>query len=174
MSPASIPEIKVGITNASYYDSGVLVYNWIQLPTEEKILRKQLADFEIEKDDCLVLDIQAPFKCTFEKNLDLFELNKKLNQLGPISQDILKAISEYDELSLTKIIDIALNKKYIIYEDVINEEELGRKLFLEHQLPFNIPQYLEKYIDFKAVGHDACLKKSIHFIPKLRIAETIL
>jgi len=165
--------VKIGITNANYYDSGVLVFNWVQLPMEEELLEKQLSAFEIGKDECLVLEIQAPFKCTFEKDLDIFELNRKLTKLGSINPEILKAISEYDTLSLMSIIDIALKKKYVIYENVANEEDLGRKLFLENRLPFNIPKNLVKYIDFKAVGHDACLKNSIHFIPELNIAETI-
>jgi len=175
MSCKSLPPvIKLGITNANYYESGMLVFNWIRLPVEEETLKKQLTALEIGKDECLVLDVQAPFKCTFHEGLDIFELNQKLNQLGAIDIDILKAISEYDTLPIIKIIDIALNKKYVIYENVLSEEELGRKLFKEHKLPFNIPKNLEKYIDFKAVGHDVCIKNSIHFIPELNIAETIM
>lgn len=170
----NLSKVRIGITNADYYDSGILVLHWIQLPMEAKALEKKMADWEIPKGDYLVIEVQAPFKCSFESNLDIFELNRKLNQLRPLNMDVLKAISEYDTLPINTIIDIALNKRYIIYENVINEEELGRKLFLEQKLPFEIPKHLEKYIDFKALGHDACLTKSIHFIPELNLAETIL
>ncbi|ATW25754.1 antirestriction protein ArdA [Candidatus Formimonas warabiya] len=175
MSQADSPIIKLGITNANYYNCGLLVINWIELPTEEEILRKKLAEMEIDQDDdYIVLEVNAPFKCTFPDHLDIFELNNKLNRLGCLDPAILTAISKYDTLPLMRIVDIALDKKYVIYENVTNEEDLGRRLYQEHQLPFQIPKDLEKYIDFQTLGHEACLKDAIRFIPDMHIAEKIL
>jgi hypothetical protein len=66
-----------------------------------------------------------------------------------------------------------LNKNYRIYNNVTCEEELGRRLYKEGQLPFKIPIYLESYIDFKKLGHEACVKNAIRIIPEMKLAEKL-
>ena len=174
MSQKNLFSIKLYVVNSRFYYSGNLVGDWIKLPLENSILIKKLAEIQNGDNDYIVLGADAEFKCTIENDLDILELNRKLSKLTNVDVDALKAISEYDTLSLMRIVDIALNKKYIIYENVMGEEELGYKLYKDQQLPFDIPDYLAKYVDFKALGHAACIKESIHIIPSMHIAERIL
>lgn len=174
MLQKSLLSVKLYIANSSFYDSGNLVGNWVLLPLEEGILRKKLDEIRSGDDGYVVIGVKAPFKCTIENNIDVLELNRKLNRLTNDDAGALMAISEYDTLTLNRIIDIALNKKYVIYENVIGEEELGYKLYKEQKLPFDIPDYLVKYVDFKALGHEVCEKEAIHIIPEMRIAERLL
>lgn len=165
--------IKLYIVNATFYNSGNLIGNWIELPTEDGILRKKIDEIQGGDDGYIVLQADAGFRCKIEEDLDVFKLNKKLNKLTDLDINMLKAVSEYDILPLMRIVDIVINKNYIIYEDVVGEEQLGYRLYKEHQLPFNIPEYLVKYIDFKAIGHETCMKESIRIIPEMHIAERI-
>jgi len=166
--------IKLYIVNAKFYNSGNLLGNWIELPAEDGILRAKLDEIQGRDDGYIVLKADAGIKCKTENDLDVFELNNKLKELKDSDISALKAVSEYETLPLMKIIDIVLNKKYIIYENVVGEEQLGYKLYKEQQLPFSIPDYLVKYIDFKAIGHETCIKQAIHIIPEMHIAERIL
>ena len=174
MLSKNLLSVKLFIVNSRFYNSGNLVGDWIELPMEDGILRERVNEIQNGDDNYIVLQANAQFKCTVENDLDVFNLNKKLKMLTDSDVNILKAVSEYEILPLIRIVDIVLNKKYVIYDNVMGEEQLGYKLYREQQLPFNIPDYLSKYIDFKAIGHEACMKESIHIIPEMHIAERIL
>lgn len=174
MTQTALPLVKLCVANSYYYDCGMLLTVTIELPADENNLREKLEDIQVDGDTgYIVLRGETQFKCSIPKNLDIFETNRKLNKITGKEKKDLKALSKLDGFSLPSIIDKVLSKDYEIYENVTTEEELGRKLYQEDQLPFKIPIYLENYIDFEKLGHEACVKNSIRIIPEMKLAEKI-
>jgi hypothetical protein len=174
MTQAVKPFVKLCVANSYYYNCGMLLTNSIDLPAEENELREKLKEIlDEDGNDYIVIKGETQFRCNIPQNLDIFEINKKLSKLTDEDKNILKAISEIGNFSIMSIVDQVLSKKYKIYENVTSEEDLGRKLYQEDQLPFKIPIYLENYIDFRKLGHDVCVKNSIRIIPEMKLAERL-
>jgi len=175
MKQKALPFVKLLVANSYFYNCGMLVITSIELPADENEIRKKLKEIQAEdSNDYVVLRGDAQFKCTIPGNLNILEVNEKLKALTAKDKEDLKLVSQLGNFSITSIINQVLSKNYKIYANVSSEEDLGRKLYQEGQLPFKIPVYLEDYIDFKKIGHEACLKNSIRIIPDIKVAETFL
>lgn len=106
------PLVNLCITNSYYYDCGMLSANWIKLPADESTLRKALKDIQVNDDHgYIVLKGETEFKCTIPEDLDIFELNAKLNTLSDNDADSLKLVAGKGDLTLMNIIDSVLEKK---------------------------------------------------------------
>ncbi|NLA87944.1 MAG: hypothetical protein GX847_11840 [Clostridiales bacterium] len=174
MTLTALPLVKLYVANSYCYNCGMLLTNTIELPVEENDIRERLKEIQDnDSDGYIVLWGKAPFKCSFPHNLDILELNRKLKKLTNKDKNDMKAIARLGSFSIMNIINLVLNKNYIIYENVACEEDLGRKLYEEDRLPFEIPVYLEKYIDFKKLGHEVCEKNAIKIIPEMKLAEKL-
>lgn len=174
MTQTALPLVKLYVANSYYFNCGMLMTDSIELPADEKIIREKLKDIEAEDDNgYIVLRSETQFKCSIPRNLDILEMNKKLKKLSDKDKDVLILISRLGNFSLMSIINQVLNKNYEIYENITCEEDLGRKLYQDDQLPFKIPTYLVNYIDFKKLGHEACVKDSIRIIPEMKLAEKL-
>jgi hypothetical protein len=174
MTQTVIPFVKLYVANSYYYNCGMLLTISLELPTDESKLKETLK--EIQTDDSngyIVTRGETQFKCSIPQDLDIFELNRKLKKLTDKDKVILNMISRLGIFSLTSLVDQVLSGNYKIYENVTCEEDLGRKLYKEGLLPFRIPVYLENYIDFRKLGHDACVKNSILIIPEMNLAERL-
>jgi hypothetical protein len=170
-----MPLVKLYVANSYYYNCGLLVTNTIELPADEHEIREKLKEIQDEDGNgYVVLRGEAQFTCSIPRNLDILEINRKLKILTDKDKEDLKLISKLGSFSIMSIINQVLNKNYKIYENVTSEEDLGRKLYHEDQLPFKIPFYLENYIDFRKLGHEACVNNSIRIIPEMKLAEKLL
>ncbi|MGE5629588.1 MAG: antirestriction protein ArdA [Caulobacteraceae bacterium] len=174
MDSCKSTSVEVFVANLNIYNSGNIYGCWLKLPVEEKLLMSQMESILDDDKEYIILGIKAPFKCKISRNTDIYKLNQSLITIQQINPDTLQAVADYDNLNLDEILDIIEKNRYVIYNNVSNEKDLGYELYLKNQLPFNIPKYLVDYVDFEAIGHDECIKKSIHIIPDRHIAERIL
>jgi hypothetical protein len=173
MTQTALPLVKLYVANSYFYNCGMLLTSTIVLPADESDVSEKLREIQGEEEnDYIVLRGETQFRCEIPQNFDILEVNKKLRKLTEKQIEDLKVISRLGSFSIMSILDQVLSGNYIIYDNVTSEEELGRRLYREGRLPFKIPIYLEDYIDFKKLGHEACVKNSIRIIPEM-LAEKL-
>lgn len=165
--------VEVFVANECIYNGGNLYGSWIKLPISGAKLQEELNKMLGIDSECIIIDVKSDLNCSFKQTSDIYKLNEQLLSLKNADINVVEAILSYDSLSIDELVDIIKNKRYELYEDIRNEEDLGKKLYTEGKLTFKIPKDIASYIDFKAIGHDLCIKNQIHIIKEMGVAERI-
>jgi len=97
---------------------------------------------------------------------------EEVENLVEDEQLILQALFIAYSQDLKEVIDFLRKGDYLVYWDVTNERELGEYIVDEGVLG-EIPEQLQYYIDYEAIGHDWCLN-GVTIIPELDLAIEIL
>lgn len=106
------PLVELYVTNKYYYDCGMLQMTEIRLPTDEKTLKEKLKEIQYgDGKNYTVLGGETPFKCTIPRELDIFQLNDKLNRLSEKDREMLMRTARPD-ISLPRAVDRVLSQKY--------------------------------------------------------------
>lgn len=144
-------EMKVYIENA---DQG----KEVTLPMDEQELIDIIYDLTVNgRSNCIVSDYDSSFG--IEVNNNLFEVNSflgKLNELGFKEDDkafLNLFIRDYPTPDLEEIAEKLEEREYILFNDVDDKKDLGRKLF-ELYSARELDNFLEMYFDFERYADD--------------------
>jgi len=156
--------INLYIANLGKYTEGILKGGWISLPAEEEDIQEFLKNnvgLNEVYEECAIHDYECEFMeiSEYDNIFYINEVAEMLENLDEYDQEKLKAIMEYDSYDILEAIENI--DDYILYEDITNDEELGEYLFLESG--YDVPEYLEYYIDYEKFGRDYRLNADGNF-----------
>lgn len=147
--------MKVFITNLAKYNEGILIGEWIELPTDEDELKEKIKEILGDDEEFFITDYEGDIEYRVHEYENVFELNEHLEQIKRINDnDLVNAILRSTGNDLEEVIDIIEDGRYICFKGVIDEEELGRMIVDEGLFGFEISEQLYPYIDFKKIGED--------------------
>ena len=167
------PCLEVFVTNLSKYVEGVLVGEWLSLPTDRETLMGVFNRIGLGTGDEYFIteynsSLQSISNCLGEHE-NINELNYLAGKIQELSQNgDLEKFSAALELgeetgSAKELINLAEHMDtYSLYPDITTEAEYGQYLVKEcHALPIldNHPE-IEMYFDFEAFGRDTVINES--------------
>lgn len=153
-------KINIYLANLSKYNGGELDGKWIELP--ESNLDKKLKEILCEDEEWIILDAECDFLDIGEYQ-DIFKLNKlafTLKDLKSYEARALKSILEV-ETNMEDALNILKEEKYILYDDVSDDRDLGE--YLIENAYINVSEELEMYIDTEALGRDYAINNNIFY-----------
>lgn len=155
--------LNIYLTNLGRYNEGVLDGKWVELPiTREKYL-ETLREIHIDGERYEEMFI-ADYDCDFADIDDFgeYESIDELNYLAGLVDNMLKfefntfeAAQEMEgcRLSVRDLINMALNlDAYNLNTGIEDEWDLGK--FCIDEYGQKVPEWLERYIDYKQYGED--------------------
>lgn len=164
------------ITNLGKYKEGELVGRWLDFPTTNKELSEVCLSIGIgqKRDDGSVYEeiFISDYECSIPglerglgeySNIDeLNHLATLINNLDDVYSDTLYAAFETEYAGNTAVaVNLVENigrGAYSLLEDIKDEEDMGRYIVSESNE--NIPEWLEAYIDYEALGRDKAVNGS--------------
>lgn len=144
-------EIKIYLTNLAKYNEGYLVGEWVELPMDEDELQDKLAEILGDDEEYFITDYEAPFR--IEEYSNLTELNRIAEELEDLDEDLVTAFCNQTGEDIEEIIEIISRGNYSSYHDVDGLDDVARQM-VDDGLYGEIPESLEMYIDFDAIGRD--------------------
>ena len=167
------------ITNLGKYNEGELVGEWVKFPTTSEELQKVFERIGIGSKD----EFGNPYEEWFISDYDYYvsglydklgeyesldELNylaSKLQELDNHEYEHFQAamqISDYTG-NVKDVINLIDNlDKYDVYPGVEDEADLGRYYVYELGM-MQVPEHLQDYIDYEAIGRDVSINESGQF-----------
>ena len=167
------------ITNLGKYNEGELVGEWVKFPTTSEELQKVFERIGIGSKD----EFGNPYEEWFISDYDCYvsglydklgeyesldELNylaSKLQELDNHEYEHFQAamqISDYTG-NVKDVINLIDNlDKYDVYPGVEDEADLGRYYVYELGM-MQVPEHLQDYIDYEAIGRDVSINESGQF-----------
>lgn len=143
---------QIYIANLSKYVEGKLVGEWVKLPIDEEDLKKEIASILGNDEEYAIHDYELPFNVgEYDSPYDINKVLQIMEEKG-IENDVMEIYSDnFDLYDFDKLDDL----EYSYIEDVSNYTELANKL-VDEGLYFSItiPQELEGYINYEAIGRD--------------------
>lgn len=157
--------LSVWLGSLAAYNAGYLVGCWVTLPKEPEELSEIYEAINAEAEKCQGV--------IFAEEIDVFDINcnvegiySDVSRLGIFElndlADAFESMYEFEKdqfaalIEATDSIEEALEQinEAIVLEDVNNEKDLGEVLHREGILGMHIPDELESFIDFEAIGRD--------------------
>ena len=180
--------LNIYIANLGKYNEGEMVGDWLELPASEEEIQEFMVkvglgyyDFKgdyiqgVEKDGVIyeeyaIHDIECDFTSLYNEigeytSLELLnELAKKLEELDSDELEKLEAIIEYDGMGGIEGLDSLIDEldNYILYADIESDYDLGY-YWIEESGCYDIPSFLQNYIDYESFGRDIRLNGSGSF-----------
>lgn len=147
-------EIKIYVANLAAYTSGFYKGEWITLPMEKEELEEVLNKISYDgRDELAIHDYEIEISHRIEEYDNIFNLNELAEKLEEIGDDnAFLALTEACD-SLNDAIEYYESGSYAYYS-ATSREDLGYEL-VEMGCYGNIPESLENYIDYEAIGRDA-------------------
>lgn len=125
---------------------------WLYLPVTEDELQEFLEENQIGEEyeitECDECDIRIDLDDDVVEISDAYITVDRYNEL-----DKAKAITEYEGISFVEATEDM--DDYTFYPDVRDNEDLGKYWLVESGC-YEIPDFLENYIDFESFGEDNC------------------
>lgn len=168
------------ITNLGKYNEGELVGEWVKFPTTSEELQKVFERIGIGSKD----EFGNPYEEWFISDYDCYvsglydklgeyesldELNylaSKLQELDNHEYEHFQAamqISDYTG-NVKDVINLIDNlDKYDVYPGVEDEADLGRYYYVYELGMMQVPEHLQDYIDYEAIGRDVSINESGQF-----------
>ena len=149
--------IKIFITNLGKYNEGELIGEWVELPVSEEELETVFERIGINE------EYEEYFITDYETDIDGFEIGEydRIDLLNEIAET-LEYLDEYER----EIVGILLSEGYSL-EDALDEkdncmiyfnchdmEDIAIEYAKETGLLNSIPENLQNYFDFEALGRD--------------------
>lgn len=175
--------LRIYLINLGAYNRGKLIGKWIDLPMDEDELQKELQSILDEglkdgvvDEEYFITDYETDIKgLKIDEFENIFVLNTLIEEVENLSEDdkiILQALIITYSSNLKEALDFLRNGDFSVYWGVTNEQELGEYV-VDNGFFGEIPEQLEYYIDYEAIGHDWCLN-GVTIIPELGLAIEIL
>jgi hypothetical protein len=149
----------VFVENLGYYNEGYRVGGWILLGKSEEELQlflEEVVCIDEAHEEYFISDTESHKLCySVNPYCDLFELNHlvcEFNQLTEEEQMTIHALLETGIVdNLTGALDMLDN--YQLLSGIKNEYDLGY-YFLEDFNFYEIPEFIQNYIDYERYGQD--------------------
>jgi len=169
--------IRVYLTNLGAYNRGEIIGKWVDLPMDEDKLQEEIDSIlEPIDEEFFITDFETDIEgLKIDTSEDIFDLNILAEEVDALSKDeqaILQAIFIVYTSDLMQALELLKSDDYIVYWNVTNERELGERI-VDEGLLGEIPEQLQYYIDYEAIGHDWCVN-GVTIIPELDLAIEIL
>ena len=155
-------EIRIALTNLGKYNEGELAFEWLDLPCTEEELEevKERIGINERYEEWFITDYEAPFKIGEYDSLEgLNELAERITELEDYLEDDLEALLEVVEIE--EALDSLENGTYWIASGCTDEDDLGRYVVDNGLFGISIPDDLEPYIDFEAIGRDWAMEATL-------------
>lgn len=148
--------IKVYVANLGAYNRGFLKGKWLELPMDKQTLKSELESILAPTDEEYEIH---DYECEFFKvgvYDDVYEINERaeyLEQLKEYQLEDLKAICE-EVSDFEEAIEVLDSGSYTFIPNIENEKEFGEYIATEGLFGVEIPENLQNYIDYEAIGRD--------------------
>lgn len=157
--------IKIALTNLGQYNEGLLNFTWLELPATEEEIAEAMKKIDIGAkspgggvyEEWFITDYECDFMQIGEyDNID--ELNEIAEALEDLNDDeaiIVKALLDYN-YELQEALD---RKDDCRLWDTTDMSDIAYDYYYECYAPNNnIPDFIERYIDFDAMGRDMSIE----------------
>ena len=150
--------LNIALTNLGKYNEGELVFKWLELPVNQKEIDntlKKIGVDGVEYEEYFISDYETDIECLevdeYDSVDELNELAELLDGLDTDDMNKLSAITECEGGSISDYINDL--DDYILYTDINSEEELGNYWLFDSGC-YEVPEFLEFYIDAEKFGSD--------------------
>lgn len=156
--------LNVYIANLGKYNEGYLVGDWLELPASEEEIQELMVKIGIDGvnyEEYAIHDIECDFTPLYNEIGEysslttLNELAEKLEEIDNDELEKLEAIIEYDGMGGLEGLDSLIDNldDYILYTDINDEYDLGY-YWIEESGCYEVPNFLQNYIDYESFGRD--------------------
>lgn len=153
--------IKIALTNLEQYNEGLLNFTWLELPATEEEIAEAMKKIDIGAkrpdggvyEEFFITDYECDFMQIGEyDNIDeLNETAEALDDLDDYEETIVKALLD-DGYTLEDALD---QKDDCRLWDTDDMADIAEEYYYECYAPNNnVPDWIENYIDFEAMGRD--------------------
>lgn len=134
---------------------------WIQLPTTKEVIDERITSFQFGEAEFEIMDIENPLPMSLGHYSDIYRLNEDLKTIQMFFESgkerlFFTAYAFRDE-NLYYAIELLKKGNYEYYEDIEDEEELGRAVFECGRFgvnPDDVPSKIKQVIDYESIGID--------------------
>ena len=150
--------ISIYLASLARFNSSDDNGRWIELPAldlEEQV--REILDYD---EEYIILDAECDFLAIDEYE-DVFKLNQlalAISNLRSYERRVLRSIL-FVESDVYSALDILKNGRYVLYDDVGDDCDLGEYL-LDSEY-YTIPDDIRAYIDTEALGRDFAMNHNI-------------
>lgn len=150
--------INIYLANLSEFNSGNDVGEWIELPTVD--LEEQIQEILGDDEEYIILDAECDFLEVdeYENIYNLNELALSISNLRSYERRVLKSIL-FIESDIYKALNILKEQRYVLYEDVCDDDDLGQYL-LDNDY-YNVDDSIRSYIDTESLGRDFAINHNM-------------
>lgn len=153
--------LRVALTNLGKYNERELIFKWLELPVTEEEIEKTFKIIGVEENT----EYHEYFITDYETDIpglkvgeyeDLLSLNEQMDELSYLNDyeiEELKAIMEVSGGSLEETLEIHQRGGFIYYSGIDSFSELA-EMFVNKGCYGTIPEHLQNYIDYEAIGRD--------------------
>ena len=156
-------EFRVCIVDLDAYNRGEFEAEWISLPTSfENLQDIVMRHTNGGKTDYAIYDYMTDLAVEIDKDTDVFKLNELVERLCSLEEWELEVVEAYLEATggtLGEAVSCVETGDYSIY-DAEDEEELGYYIVRMGLFDVEVPESLECYLDYEAIGRDFALLSS--------------
>lgn len=150
----------------------------ISLPTTKEAIDQQITSFEFGEAEFEIMDIEHSLTMNLGHYRDVYRLNEDLHIIQEffergIERLLLTAYAFRDE-NLSYALQLLEKGNFEYYEDVVNEEELGRTVFESGRFgidPDCVPTKVKNYMDYESIGLDWVSNGTVIY-PQFKTAMT--
>lgn len=148
-------EMRIALTNLGKYNEGELIYKWLELPATDEEIKKAFDEIGINEryEEFFITDYECEFYQIGEyENIEtLNEIAEALDELDEDEKIIVKALIN-DGYDLEEALD---KKDDCRLWDTTDMADIAEEYYYECYAPNNnVPDFIERYIDFEAMGRD--------------------
>lgn len=133
---------------------------WITLPVTNEALEEQIKTLEFGDSEFEIVDMKHDIPLNLGNYTDVYQLNQDLKVILGMMESgrdyLLYTAYAFKDNNLGYALELLEKGNYEFYENIINEDCLGRRVFQSGRLgdPKNISYQVERYLDYEKIGHD--------------------
>lgn len=150
-------EFRVCIMDLAAYNRGDFEAEWVSLPTDiENLQEIVMRHTNGGETDYAIYDYMTDLDVTIDKYADVFELNELVERLRSLEEWELEVVEAYLEATggtLEDAVSCVETGDYNIY-DAQDEEDLGYYIVEMGLFDVEVPESLQGYLDYEAIGRD--------------------
>ncbi len=153
--------LRVALTNLGKYNEGELIFKWLELPATEEEIEEAFKIIGVEEnteyDEYFITDYETDIPgLKVGEYEDLSSLNEQMDELSYLDDyeiEELEAIMEVNGGSLEEAMEIHQRGSFTYYSGIDSFSELA-EMFVNEGCYGTIPEHLQNYIDYEAIGRD--------------------
>lgn len=148
---------RVYIADLNAYNAGIIKGEWVSLPMDSDELQEVvMRHTNGGQTDYAIHDYESDLELRIGGHKNVFELNDLAERMASLEDWELEAIGAYLESTgdtLEEALSCIEAGDYSVYE-AKDEEELGYYIVEEGFFGVKVPEALQVYLDYEAIGRD--------------------